>query len=130
MKISLARGPKGPVSTQTAWGCLTSNLALPGTGSLVAGRASGYGQLILGAIGLCLTLFFGGQFVLWQFSNWSRFHGSGMDPFDVLGEMWDHLRWAVLGIGIFLAAMVWALATSLAILAESRKTGTRPPPIL
>jgi hypothetical protein len=130
MKISLARGPIGPVSTQTAWGCLTSNLALPGSGSLAAGRKSGYGQLLLTGIGAGLTVFFGIRFLMWQFSNWSRFHGGDMDPIEAFGEMWLHLRWAVLGIGIFLIAMLWALASSLGIMAESRKPGTKSPPVL
>ena len=52
MKISLALGPRRPLSRQTAWGCLTTNLALPGAGSLVAGRVSGYPQLALGVGGM------------------------------------------------------------------------------
>ena len=131
MKVSLARGPSGTVSTQTAWGCLTSNLALPGSGSLLAGRVSGYGQLLLAFIGMLLTLIFGARFLVWQFSNWSRLHGPNVDPLAVLQETWLHLRWAALGIGIFLLSMIWALATSLAILDASRRAERRekPPPL-
>jgi hypothetical protein len=131
MKISLARGPNGPVSTQTAWGCLTSNLALPGSGSLLAGRASGYGQLLLTFLGLFLTLAFGTRFLVWQFSNWSRLHGGDLDPAGVFQEIWLHLRWALLGIGIFLVSMIWAFATSLSILGSSRTAErlNKPPPL-
>ena len=131
MKVSLARGPSGTVSTQTAWGCLTSNLALPGSGSLLAGRVSGYGQLLLAFIGLFFSLLFGTRFVVWQFSNWSRLHGPDVDPLAVLQETWLHLRWAALGIGIFLISMIWALVTSLTILDASRRAERRekPPPL-
>ena len=37
MKISLALGNPQALSRQTAWGCLTTNLAMPGFGSLVLG---------------------------------------------------------------------------------------------
>jgi len=131
MKISLARGPSGPVSKQTAWGCLTSNLALPGSGSLLAGRASGYSQLLLTFLGLSLTLVFGTRFLVWQFSNWSRLHGGEMELGAVFGEIWLHLRWALLGIAVFLGSMIWALATSLSILDASRKAEgfNKPPPL-
>jgi hypothetical protein len=132
MKISLARGPSGPVSKQTAWGCLTSNLAFPGSGSLLAGRVSGYGQLLLTFVGLSLTLVFGTRFLIWQFSNWSRLHGGEMDPIPVLQEIWFHLKWALLGIGVFVVSMIWAFATSLSILDSSRKAErlNKPPPLL
>jgi heme/copper-type cytochrome/quinol oxidase subunit 3 len=131
MKISLARGPRGPVSTQTAWGCLTSNLALPGSGSLLAGRASGYGQLLLSLIGMSLTLLFGMRYLIWQTSNWSRLQAE-VDPLSALQEMWIHLRWAALGIGMFLVSVVWAFVSSLAILASSRQAEriNQPPRLL
>ena len=68
MKISLALGPRQPLSRQTAWGYLTSNLALPGSGSLLAGRISGYAQLALGLGGLLMTVVFGLRFMLWYFA--------------------------------------------------------------
>ena len=51
-KISLALGQRQALSRQTAWGCFTTNLALPGFGSLVAGRISGYFQVALAMVGL------------------------------------------------------------------------------
>ena len=50
MKISLALGQRKPLDRTTAWGCLTANLAVPGCGSLVAGRVSGYFQLLLAPV--------------------------------------------------------------------------------
>ena len=128
MRISLARGPREPLSRETAWGCLTSNLALPGTGSLLAGRVSGYGQLLLTLIGFTMSFIFGVRFLLWQFSNWTRLHSAEADPYEALLESWPHLRWALLGLGIFIISFLWALITSLGILASARKTQTRSEP--
>ena len=130
MKISLALGPRQPLSRETAWGCLTSNLAAPGAGSLLAGRRSGYGQLTLAMGGLLATTIFGVRFMLWMVANWSRFYGAGADP-DLL-EMWLHLRWALLGFGLFGAALLWALGTSLSILGDAQKSTLppSPPPLL
>src|SRR5216684_5746226 len=100
-KISLALEPRRPLSRQTAWGCLTSNLALPGMGSLVAGRASGYAQAALAVIGTALTMIFGVHFIVWYLANWSRFYGSQSDPLGSLEELWLKLRWALAGIAIF-----------------------------
>ena len=124
MKVSLALGSREPLSRQTAWGCLTGNLALPGSGSLVAGRRSGYFQLALAALGLVLTMVFGLRFMFWFFENWSRLHQPTADPFAALGEMWLVLRWALLGLGVFLISWLWALGTSFRIL-HSASDGER-----
>ncbi len=116
MKVSLALGSREPLSRQTAWGCLTGNLALPGSGSLVAGRRSGYPQLALAGLGLVLSMIFGLRFIFWFFANWSRLHQPSTDPFAALGEMWLVLRWALLGLGVFLVSWLWALGTSFRIL--------------
>src|SRR5436190_12542456 len=121
MKISLALGPRKALSRQTAWGCLTSNITLPGSGSLVAGRSSGYGQLLLALAGLLVSIIFGSRFILWQLSNWSRFYGSDVDPFAVFPEVWLHIRLALLGLAIFFIGWFWALMSCLAILDASRR---------
>jgi hypothetical protein len=132
MKISLALGPRKALSRQTAWGCLTSNLTLPGSGSLVAGRSSGYGQLLLALAGLLVSLIFGLRFILWQLANWSRFHGPDVDPFSVFPEVWLHIKLALLGLAIFFIGWLWALMSSLAILDSARKAerSNAPPPLL
>jgi len=94
---------------------------MPGFGSLVAGRASGYGQAALALGGTIISVVFGGRFIFWYVANWSRFHASEADPMAALGEMWLVLRWPVLGIGIFCVGWVWALATSLQIISSSKK---------
>ena len=132
MKISLALGPRKALSRQTAWGCLTSNITLPGSGSLVAGRSSGYGQLLLALAGLLVSIIFGLRFILWQLANWSRFHGPDVDPFAVFPEVWLHIRLALLGLAIFFIGWFWALMTSLAILDASRRAerSNVPPPLI
>src|SRR5437867_2806592 len=129
MKISLALGPRRPLSRQTALGCLTANLALPGSGSLVAGRVSGYAQLALAAGGLILTVLFGIRFIYWYAAHWSHFSGPQADPFGVLPEMWRVVRWALFGMGIFFIGLLWALATSLQIVrsAKNAESAKVPP---
>src|SRR5215467_14540369 len=113
MKISLALGPRQPLSRQTAWGCFTSNLALPGFGSLAAGRKVGYFQAALTIIGMGFTMVFGLRFILWSISNWARLHDPMGDQIGALGEMWLHVRWALLGIAIFAVGWLLALITSM-----------------
>jgi hypothetical protein len=131
MKVSLALGPRRPLSRQTAWGCLTTNLAMPGAGSLVAGRATGYAQLALAVGGMILTLVFGVRFILWYLANWGRFHGDTADPFGNLEAMWHVLRWAVLGIGVFFVGWLWAFLTSFGLIVSARtsESGSVPPPL-
>jgi len=131
MKVSLALGPRQPISRQTAWGCFTTNLAMPGFGSLVAGHIVGYAQAALSVGGMIVTMVFGVRFILWNIANWSRFHGAEADPMDGLGEMWLFLRWPTLGIGIFLIGWAWGLVTSIQILQSARETSPeRVPPHL
>ncbi len=121
MKVSLALGPRRPLSRQTAWGCLTTNLAMPGFGSLVAGRVSGYAQAALGIGSMLLTVVSGVRFIWWYVANWSRFYGANADATTALVDMWPYLKWPLAGFGIFAVGWVWALATSLRIVSASRK---------
>jgi len=131
MKISLALGPRQPLSRQTAWGCLTSNLALPGSGSLLAGRRSGYPQLVLAMAGLLVITIFGLRFILWALANWSRLRSPEADPLESWLEIWVHLRLACLGFGIALIAWIWALMTGFSILNSASKAGrSNEPPRL
>ena len=121
MKVSLAHGPRRALSRQTAWGCLTTNLAMPGFGSLVAGRVSGYAQAALAIGGMALTMVFGVRFIWWFIANWSRFHAADADPTAALGEMWQFLKWPLLGFGMFAVGWLWALATSFQIVSSARQ---------
>src|SRR2546429_8673624 len=100
MKISLALGPRQPLSRQTAWGCLTANIALPGSGSLMAGRVSGYPQLFLALGGTIMSTPFGLPFFAWAAADWTRFYGGEAEPFPGLRGKVGLFRWALLGLGI------------------------------
>jgi hypothetical protein len=131
MKISLALGPRQPLSRQTAWGCLTTNLALPGFGSLIAGRAVGYFQAALTVIGFGITLVFGLRFIVWCLKNWSRLYGPESDPSESFGLMWSMVRWPLLGMGVFAATWLWALGTSESIVREAKRAeAAKAPPKL
>jgi len=131
MKISLGLGPRRTLSRQTAWGCLTSNLAMPGVGSLVAGRRSGYAQLVLGVVGLVMTMVFGARFILWYSANFSRVTGGDLDPIESFAELWRAVRWAFLGITLFALGWVWSLAVGLTIVREAKNAErSRQPPKL
>ena len=129
MKVSLALGPRRPLSRQTAWGCLTTNIAMPGFGSLVAGRASGYAQAALAIGGMIVSLVLARASSCWYFANWSRLHEPDADPAAALSEMWQFLKWPLLGFGIFAVGWLWALATSFLIVSSARKaeSATMPP---
>src|ERR1044071_496297 len=122
MKISLALGRRQPLSRQTAWGCLTTNLAIPGCGSLLAGRPSGYAQLAVAMLGLLVITVYGVRFIAWAITNWSRLHAPKADPMQSLLEIWLHLRAALIGFGIALVAWTWALITGFSILAAAEKS--------
>jgi hypothetical protein len=102
---------------------------MPGFGSLVAGHACGYAQVALSLGGMILSLVFGARFLVWYFANWSHFHGPDSDPTAALGELWQFLKWPLLGFGLFFMGWLWALATSFLIVSSSRKTesATVPP---
>jgi hypothetical protein len=130
MKFSLTPGPRRPLDRQTAWGCLTANLfGLPGLGSLAAGRRTGYGMMVLSLTGLAITSVFGIRFIIWFTSHSAEMNQSGDGGMSGFGELWAHLRWPLLGVAVFLAGWLWALASSLSILAQAKSAGgkTSPP---
>jgi hypothetical protein len=130
MKFSLTLGPRAPLDRQTAWGCFTTNqLGLPGLGSLAAGRRTGYGQMALSLGGLAITSVFGIGFMTWYLNHQDHLHEIQEQSGVYFQELWLHMRWAVLGMAVFLAGWLWALLSSIGILAESRGRKPLPPKI-
>ena len=121
MKTSLALGPRRPLDPQKAWGCLLSNIACPGLGTLVAGRRDGYAQLAVYLTAFALTSVFGLRFFVWYFNNHGRLLLLQENPPTYLREIWLHLRWALLGIALFAFSWVWALITSLFLLRAAKR---------
>jgi hypothetical protein len=122
MKTFLAPKNHDAGSVQAAQGCLATNLALPGLGSLVGGRKIGYVQLGICLAGFALSLLFGVRLIYWQLAHWSEFYGP--NPADLLvrlHDLWREGRWAVLGMALFVIALLWSLLTSRSLLAEAKK---------
>jgi hypothetical protein len=131
MKFSLTLGPRRLLDRQTAWGCLTANLAgLPGLGSLAAGQRVGYVQIILSLAGLAVTSVFGIRFIIWYASHLSELNQLDDQGMPRYGELWTHLRWALLGIAIFSTGWLWALASSISIVVQAKSNGPKPAPPL
>ena len=121
MKISLILHPRRPLSRAEAWGCFTANLALPGSGSLIAGRWIGYFQILLALIGLGVSLVAVVQVFIWYIHNHARLNDSS-DPFAGLAELFHQLLKPVGGIAIFAVAILWAVVTSWSILRGTPKS--------
>src|ERR1043166_5887290 len=100
MKISLALGPRRPLSRQTAWGCFTTNLALPGFGSLIAGHKVGYAQAVLTMTGFVVSVLGAVRLFGWYVTTGRQLQDSE-DPFVYFQQAWLAMRWAVLGLGLF-----------------------------
>ena len=130
-KISLVLGRRQPLSPETALGCLSTNLAVPGSGSLLAGRISGYPQLAMALGGMVMTFVCGARFVAWSVSHWSDFQAPDADPILTLTNLWLAARWPLLGIGCFAFGWLWALFTSFDIVREAKRNHLPDqPPIL
>ena len=112
-----------------AWGCLTANVAVPGCGSLVAGRVSGYFQLLLAMIGVALSTVFGLRFIVWYVNNWANLQQTQPDMDANFQELWLRLRPACIGFLVFLAGLLWSMASSIGILLESKRARASTPPL-
>jgi hypothetical protein len=110
MKTCSVSGRGRQVDRATAWACLWTNvLTLPGLGSLAAERAIGYAQAGTALSGFGLTLY--GLFRIVR--AWLDL---GELPVGFTSALWISLA----GVGLFAAAWLWALSTSLAVLRHTR----------
>ena len=117
MKLNLTLGKSRQLSRAEAWGCLTANLAVPGSGSLAAGRAVGYFQMALTLLGFIMTLVCGVGFFRWYFANADQFNRLQQDdPLEAFFSLWHAARWALAGMAIFVFALAWAVVTSFQII--------------
>src|ERR1051326_2045510 len=130
MKISLALGRRQPLDRATAWGCLTTNVTIPGCGTLVAGRVSGYAQLVIAMIGMGASVYFGLKFIIWFGSNWAHMQQVQPDSAANFTELCLRLRWFLLSMGVFGVGWLWALGSSLSILLAANKAQSGGPPVM
>jgi hypothetical protein len=128
MKLVRASRAKGPANRGEAWACVMSNLALPGAGSLAAGKAVGYFQLALAATGFVVSTITGIQMFDWMLGNWARINQSTGDPFQNLIVIWQEIKWPLAGLAIFFVALLWAGFTSWQIYLSVPKSSPPPPP--
>lgn len=109
MKISSGSAPRPELDRAKAWSCLVTNLlVLPGLGSAMARRKSGYIQMLLAFGGFGVTL----SALVRIMVEWAREFLLPDDP--------GLYKAAIAGIGVFLVAWVWSLLTSLALFRELR----------
>ncbi|HEV2693379.1 MAG TPA: hypothetical protein VG347_10835 [Verrucomicrobiae bacterium] len=125
MKISSAGKNEPATGGAAARGAVATNLVMPGLGSLVAGRKVGYVQLAFSLGGFAISLIFGTRFLFWALAHWSEFYGPNPppDPMAPLRDLMREARWPMLGIALFIIALLWSLVTSRSLLAEAKKNG-------
>lgn len=116
MKISLVLGNREGLTQQTARGCVGTNLALPGFGSLMAGRPVGYAQAVLTVVGFGLTLWFGSKAIIWFLTHWSTIYGPEADPVETMTGVWRATRWVWVGFAMVAFSWLWSLTTNATIL--------------
>jgi hypothetical protein len=126
MKLVRASRAKGPANRKEALACMSANLALPGSGSLAAGKSVGYYQLALTAVGFILSVTTGIHMLEWMLGNWARLNNSNGDPFENLAGIWNEIRWPLTGLCIFVVALLWAWITSMQILSAHPKNPVPP----
>jgi hypothetical protein len=99
---------------------------MPGFGTILAGRKVGYLQIVVTAAGFALTLIGGVPAIKWGFAHMANM-SDAEDPTENLRQLWIHMRWPLVGIALFVFAILWALTSSLSILAEARKAEVMRP---
>ncbi len=128
MKISLTLRPRRTLQRSEAWACFSANLALPGAGSLAAGRKVGYAQMAVAFAGLVLSVVSGIPMIQWALANWGRIMqpSPADDPLALVLELWQHLFWPLVGIAVFLSGFLWAAATGWRLVSNAPKDAVPP----
>lgn len=127
MKGSLKLRPQRVLSRKEAWACFTANLALPGSGSLAAGRAVGYWQFAAAFASFALSVVAAIPMIQWALSGGLTASQSPMsDPMQNLSDLWIHMRWPLAGMTLFAGSIIWATMTSLDVLANAPKEDIPP----
>jgi hypothetical protein len=126
MKGSLKLRPRRALSRSEAWACFSANLALAGSGSLAAGYAIGYWQMAAVFLAMILSLLTAIPMLQWGIPMVHQVLSGAADAQPSLGEVWRYLHWPLASIALYVVSMLWAMATSLTILARTPKSGVPP----
>lgn len=108
--------PAEPRRPKAASEILAVNLSVPGLGTIQAGcKVVGWCQLIMALIGLLMTAYFAGWFLLeWKMTG--RFPLAPTTPAGSIPESWIAPIWlGVGGVVVFLMALGWSVVSSLAL---------------
>jgi hypothetical protein len=120
MRNGLRLGTSKPATREWALASLAANAALPGSGTLLAGRWIGYLQLGLALVGVLLSLVYGIRFIHWYVEHRLVLENPDQDPWMSLWWVWREVRMAWFGIALFMGAWLWAMGGSLVLLWKSR----------
>jgi hypothetical protein len=126
MKGSWKLRPRRALKRSEAWACLTANLALAGSGSLAAGYAVGYWQMAAVFLAMILTIITSIPMIQWMLAGGAAAQSRMDDPLQYMSAVWLHARWPLATIALYVAAILWALTTSLTILARAPKSDLPP----
>ena len=120
MRMKTSTGAK-PLDRTRARNCfLINQFATPGLGSLMAGRpVAGIGQLLVAVAGFALVM-------LWFALRMSQLYDQVVNDAQPQSVAWAGLA----GAGLFAAAWLWSLVTSLSVLRNARTSEPATPPKL
>jgi hypothetical protein len=119
-RYSLRLGSRKPVNREWALASLAANVALPGAGTLLVGRVTGYLQFAMALSGMVLTMIHGMRFIHWALENRAILESADQVPWETLNLIWMQLWMPLLGIAIFGGGWVWSIVTSLVLLWRSK----------
>jgi hypothetical protein len=120
MRMRTSAGAK-PLDRARARNCfLINQFATPGMGSLMAGRpVAGIGQILVAVAGFALVM-------LWFVLRMSDMYNQVVNDAQPQSVAWA----GEAGTGLFAAAWLWSLVTSLSILRKARASEPATPPKL
>jgi hypothetical protein len=119
MRYSLRLGNRKPVDREWALASLAANVALPGAGTLLVGRVTGYLQLGMAFSGMVLTLIYGIRFIHWALEHRAMLQSADQVPLENLVLLWTQLQLPLLGIALFSGGWIWSVVSSLILLWRS-----------
>jgi hypothetical protein len=124
MKTSSGATLRPRPKTVSPWICALINQgAFPGLGTMMMGRRSGYAQAAIMLAGFFLTM----AFLIWYLICVGRYATNTTWSKDQFTSLYRPYKWSLYwGLGLCVAAWVWSLFSSIAMVRADLKS--RPPP--